>query len=273
VNDAPALKQANIGVAMGITGTAASKQAADIVLTDDNFASIGAAVEEGRRVYDNLIKSLAFVLPTNLGLALILLCAVAFFPFHRETGELLLALSPIQLLWINLVATVSLAIPLAFEAQEPDVMRRPPRRAGEPVLGGFLLKRTAVVAVLMMAATVGVFLWEYFAELAKGVAPALALAESQTIAVTTIVVFQIFYLASCRSLRGSFASVGVFSNKMFYVGVALVLVLQAAFIYLPPANALFGSAPLNLDAWLKALAVGALILPAIMFEKRVIRPA
>ena len=272
VNDAPALKQANIGVAMGITGTAASKQAADIVLTDDNFASIGAAVEEGRRVYDNLIKSLAFVLPTNLGLALILLCAVAFFPFDRESDELLLALSPVQLLWINLVATVSLALPLAFEAQEPDVMRRPPRRPGTPVLGTFLLVRTAVVALLMTAVTVGVFLWEYSSELAKGVASSVALAESQTIAVTAIIIFQCFYLANCRSLRYSFLAVGAFTNRMFYAGVALVLILQAAFIYLPPANALFGSAPLNFEAWTKALLVGALILPAMMVEKRLIRP-
>ena len=235
------------------------------------FASIGAAVEEGRRVYDNLIKSLAFVLPTNLGLALILLCTVAFFPFDRESGELLLALSPIQLLWINLVATVSLALPLAFEAQEPDVMRRPPRKPDEPVFGSFLLKRTTAVALLMTAAAVGVFLWEYFVELRKGVAPAVALAESQTIAVTTIIIFQCFYLANCRSLRYSFASVGVFTNKMFYVGVALVLLLQIGFIYLPPLNALFGSAPLNIEAWFKASVVGMLILPAMALEKRLLQ--
>ena len=137
VNDAPALKQADIGVAMGITGTAVSKEAADMVLTDDNFASIEAAVEEGRRVYDNLIKALAFVLPTNLGLALILVVAVAAFPIVG--GEPVLPMQPVQILWINLVATVALALPLAFEAMEPDLMRRPPRRAGragaEPVRG------------------------------------------------------------------------------------------------------------------------------------------
>jgi len=109
-------------------------------------------------------------------------------------------------------------------------MRRPPRCPGEPVLGGFLLTRTAVVAALMTTATVGVFLWEYYAELAKEIAPALALSESQTIAVTTIVIFQCFYLANCRSLRHSFISVGIFSSKMFYGGVALVLILQTAFI-------------------------------------------
>jgi Ca2+-transporting ATPase len=271
VNDAPALKQANIGVAMGITGTSASQQAADIVLTDDNFASIGAAVEEGRRVYDNLIKSLAFVLPTNLGLALILLCAVAFFPFNRESGELLLPLSPIQLLWINLVATVSLALPLAFEAQEQDIMQRRPRRPGEPILGRFLLVRTGAVALLMTAATVGIFLWEYQTELAKGVSASVALAGSQTIAVTTIIIFQCFYLANCRSLRYSFLSVGVFSNKMFYVGIAMVLLLQLGFIYFPPANALFGSMALTAEAWTKSIAVGAVILPAIVVEKQLLQ--
>jgi Ca2+-transporting ATPase len=271
VNDAPALKQANVGIAMGIAGTAAARQAADIVLTDDNFASIAAAVEEGRRVYDNLIKSLAFVLPTNLGLALILLCAVALFPFEPASGELLLALSPVQLLWINLVANVSLALPLAFEAQEPDVMDRPPRRPGTPVFDAFLLIRTSVVAVLMTAVSVGVFLWEYYAELGRGISPAVALPEAQTLAVTTIIIFQCFYLANCRSLRYSFTVVGAFTNRLFYVGVALVLLLQLAFIYLPQANLLFGSAPLNVEAWLKALAAGALILPAMILEKRAVR--
>lgn len=271
VNDAPALKQANIGVAMGRVGTAASKQAADIVLADDNFASIGAAVEEGRRVYDNLIKSLAFVLPTNLGLALILMCAVAFFPFSSESGKLLLPLSPVQLLWINLVATVSLALPLAFEAPEPNIMRRPPRRPGEPVLGRFLVLRTLAVAVLMTIVSVTVFLWEYHVERTKGVGMGVALAESQTIAVTTIIIFQCCYLANCRSLRHSIFSVGLFSNPMFFVGVALVLILQAGFIYLPASHALFSSAPLNLEAWSKSLIMGILILPAITLEKWILR--
>jgi uncharacterized Zn ribbon protein len=138
VNDAPALKQANIGVAMGITGTAASQEAADMVLTDDNFASIESAVEEGRRVYDNLIKALAFVLPTNLGLALILVAAVAFFPI--VDGQPILPMQPVQILWINLVAAVALALPLAFEAMEPDLMQRPPRRPDAPVLSPFVPK-------------------------------------------------------------------------------------------------------------------------------------
>jgi Ca2+-transporting ATPase len=267
VNDAPALKQSDIGVAMGITGTAVSKEAADIVLTDDNFASIAAAVEEGRRVYDNLVKSLAFVLPTNLGLALILLCAVAFFPFSAQTGDLLLPLSPIQLLWINLVATVALALPLAFEAREPDVMSRPPRDPQAPVLSRFLMVRTAVVALLMAAGAIGLFQWEYSTELAAGAAPAVALAEAQTMAVTTIVLFQVFYLLNCRSLRDSIRAIGVFSNKVVFLGIAAILALQVAFVNAPLLNRLFESAPLNLEAWTKATLAAMTILPVISAEK------
>ncbi|MFP4470281.1 MAG: cation-translocating P-type ATPase, partial [Bacteroidales bacterium] len=149
VNDAPSLKQSNIGVAMGITGTSVSKESADIVLADDNFASIGAAVEEGRRVYDNLLKSLAFVLPTNLGLAFILIYGIMFFPFVPDTGDLLLPILPVQLLWINLVAAVALALPLAFEAKEHDVMRRPPRKPDAPLFNRFVTYRVVLVSLLM----------------------------------------------------------------------------------------------------------------------------
>jgi Ca2+-transporting ATPase len=273
VNDAPALKQANIGVAMGITGTSVSKESAAIVLTDDNFASIAAAVEEGRRVYDNLIKSLAFVLPTNLGLALILIWAVAFFPFGEVARvvdgatvmmrELLLPMTPAQLLWINLVAAVALALPLAFEAKEPDVMRRPPRDPGAPVLSGFVVMRTLVVAVLMAAGAVGLFLYEYAA--AGGSAGALA--KAQTMAVTTVVMFQIFYLLNCRSLRDSILRIGMFSNLTVFAGIAAILALQALFIYAPFMHAIFGSAPLSAGDVFASVLVGTVILPVVGLEK------
>jgi magnesium-transporting ATPase (P-type) len=268
VNDAPALKQANIGVAMGITGTAVSKEAADIILTDDNFASIAAAVEEGRRVYDNLIKSLAFVLPTNLGLALILIVGVAFFPILFINGErhALLAMLPSQILWINLVATVALALPLAFEAREPDVMQRAPRPPDAPVLSGFVVVRTMLVAALMCAGSTGLFLWEYNAEVAR-VGHEVALREAQTMAVTTVIMFQIFYLLNCRSLRDSVLRIGLFSNPTVYIGIAMLVLLQMGFIYLPFMQRMFGTVGLTLEALGLCALVGASILPVIGVEK------
>lgn len=267
VNDAPALKQSNIGVAMGITGTSVTKEAADIVLTDDNFASIAAAVEEGRRVYDNLIKSLAFVLPTNLGLALILMYAVAFFPFVG--GELLVPMLPTQLLWINLVATVALALPLAFEAKEPDVMSRPPRDPGAPVLNPFVVFRTFLAAIIMTVGAIGLFLYEFNAAKAAGVAEALAISKAQTMAVTTVIAFQIFYMLNCRSLKDSIFRIGLFSNKTVFVGIAALIGLQMAFIFAPPLQQVFGTQALSLrDIGFAALA-GAIILPVITVEKLV----
>ncbi len=284
VNDAPALKQANIGVAMGISGTSAAREAADIVLMDDNFASIAAAVEEGRRVYDNLVKSLAFVLPTNLGLAMVLMLGVAFFPFQdvqklvggevRMLRELLLPMLPTQLLWINLVATVALALPLAFETKERNVMLRRPRSPRRHVLSRFVIIRTFVAATLMCAGAVGLFLWQYQRELPlvgtpghEGLTRALVTAEAQTMAVTTIIMFQIFYVLNCRSLRGTLRSIGVFSNPMIFVGIAALLGLQLLFIYWAPLNAIFGSAPLQPAELLVATLVGAIILPVITIEK------
>lgn len=266
VNDAPALKQADIGVAMGITGTAVSKEAADMLLTDDNFASITAAVEEGRRVYDNLVKALAFVLPTSLGLALILAAAVAFFPI--SDGRLLLPMLPTQILWINLVTAVTLALPLAFEAKEPDIMQRPPRRSAAPVLSPFLIVRTLIVALLMAGGTLGLFLLQYRADLQMGVPPAQALSDAQTMAVTTVVLFQVLYLFTCRSLRDTIWKIGWWSNRWIYAGVGSVLLLQLAFIYVPFLNRLFGSAPLGLMALGEALFVALLVLPVVSLEKR-----
>ncbi len=270
VNDAPALKQSNIGVAMGITGTAVSKESADIVLTDDNFATIAAAVEEGRRVYDNLVKSLAFVLPTNLGLALVLLFAVAFFPFVPETGDLLLPLSPVQLLWINLVAAVALALPLAFELPEPDVMDRPPRAPDAPVLSPFVLMRTGLVALLMTAGAVAVFVLR-LGGLGDASPSAERVAEAQTAAVTTIILFQIFYLLHCRSLMGPLLNADIFRNRILFAGIAAVLALQALFIYAPPLQAVFGSAPLEPVSYAISAGVAASILPIISLEKMIRR--
>jgi Ca2+-transporting ATPase len=271
VNDAPALKQADIGVAMGITGTSVSREAADMVLTDDNFATIVAAVEEGRRVYDNLVKSLAFVLPTNLGLALLFVVAVFAFPFDAATSSLLLPVRPTQLLWINLVAAVTLALPLAFEAKEPDVMRRPPRPAAVPLLSALVLRRTAVVAALMTAGAVGLFLWEWHHALALGVPPALALAEAQTLAVTSIIFFQVLYLLESRSLTRSLFASGVRDNPVVLLGVSAILGLQAVFVYAPFMHRVFGTAPLALIDLGRAALVAMVILPAMLVEKALTR--
>jgi magnesium-transporting ATPase (P-type) len=271
VNDAPALKQADIGVAMGITGSSVSKEAADVVLTDDNFATIVAAVEEGRRVYDNLIKSLAFVLPTNLGLALILIYAVLFFPFDPHTRLLLLPIEPTQILWINLVAAVALALPLAFEAKEADLMTRPPRDPGAPLLSPFVLWRTLVAALMMTAGAVAVFLWTFGPHLEQGAADPRGLAEAQTLAVTTVILFQVFYLQKSRSLRDPVWRIGWLSNPTVYLGVGIILLAQACFIYLAPLQAVFGSAPLEWTDLVVAALIGFLIVPVVALEKWLLR--
>lgn len=265
VNDAPALKQSNIGVAMGIAGTSVSKEAADMVLADDNFASIAAAVEEGRRVYDNLVKSLAFVLPTNIGEALIILIAVAFFPVVG--GSILMPMLPVQILWINLVAAVTLALPLAFESMEPGVMRRRPRDPGSSILNRFVMTRTLGVAILMTAGAIILFFHEFSILLDQGNSREVALAHAQTAAVTTVILFQIFYLLQCRSLRDSMFKIGLFSNPSVYVGIVLLILLQLAFVYVPFMNTLFSSAPLTPEAWLKATLAGMIVLPVISLEK------
>lgn len=271
VNDAPALKQANVGIAMGITGTSVAKESADIVLTDDKFTTIIGAVEEGRRVYDNLVKSLAFALPTNLGLALIVIAAVAFFPLDAATLELLQAITPTQILWINLVASVALAVPLAFEAAEPDVMRRPPRDPKASPLSGFVIFRTVLVAALMAAGAIGLSLYEYTHELGRGQPRLTAIANAQTMAVTAVVFFQIFYLLHCRSLHASLREIGVFKNPVVFMGIAALLGLQALFVYAPFMHSIFESTSLSIHQIALAALVGATILPVITLEKAIRR--
>jgi magnesium-transporting ATPase (P-type) len=273
VNDAPALKQANIGTAMGITGTAVSKEAADIVLTDDNFASIAAAVEEGRRVYDNLVKSLAFVLPTNMAQGFIILWAVLFFPLVKVIEEgvekvaPLMPILPVQILWVNLVVTVALALPLAFEAKEPNVMVRPPRDPRKPILDLFILQRSVITAVLMTIGSIVLFHYEYGHEIAKGTAAPLAEAEAQTAAILTLILCQMFYMLQCRSLNKSVMAIGLFSNLWVYVGLGSILILQVGFTYLPFMNQLFGTMPIGVEEWIRAFLMALIVFPVITLEK------
>ena len=263
VNDAPALKRADIGVAMGITGTAVSREAADMVLLDDDFASIRSAVAEGRRVYDNLVKALAFALPTNLGQALVLLAAVLFFPFRD--GLPLLPILPVQILWINLVVTVTLALPIAFEAPEPNLMERPPRRPGEPLFGRFVAGRTILAGSLFAAGTLGLFLWEV--NQTSALAPDLALRKAQSLAVTTLALMQAFYLLNCRSLKDGFWKMGLFTNPLVYGGILLLVLLQVALVHVPFLQALFHTTALDAGEWAKAVGVSLLVLPIVSLEK------
>ncbi len=269
INDAPSLKQANIGIAMGITGTSVSKESSDIVLADDNFASISAAVEEGRRVYDNLLKSLAFLLPTNLGLAFILVYGIAFFPFNLSAGELLLPMLPTQLLWINLIAAVALALPLAFEVKEPNVMKRPPRIPNAPLFNSFVTFRLIIVSLLMTAGTIILFICFYSLYQKNGLDPSLALTKAQTIAVTFVILFQIFYMLNCRSLHNSIWQIGLFSNPSVYAGIGIVLGLHMVFIYAPFMHSIFKSVPLSFNEILITTIAGFLIFPFIGIEKLV----
>ncbi len=262
VNDAPALRQADIGVAMGLAGTAAAKEAADIVLGDDNFATIRAAIEEGRRVYDNLVKALAFALPTNVGEALIVLVAVLAFPV--VDGRPILPIEPVQILWINLVATVSLALPLAFEAHEPGLMRRHPRDPNERLLSGFVIARTIYVGALMAAVAVVLFLFVAPSG-ATGGSPELA--QAQTLAVTSVAFFQVFYLLVCRTLTAPLRSIGWTSNPYVFGGIGVLLVLQVGFVHLPVMQALFRTADLTATDWLLAAAAGAVVIPVVSAEK------
>lgn len=251
VNDAPALKQADIGVAMGIGGTDVAKSAAAMILTDDNFASIEAAVEEGRGVFDNLTKFIVWIIPTNLGEALILLAAIFF--------GLPLPLLPLQLLWINLTDTL-LGLSLAFEPKEGDVMNRPPRDPMRPLLTFPLIMRTGLVALIMVIGGLSIFLWELRIEQAN-------LVTARTAVVNVVVLVQTVYLFNCRSLHHSLFSIGLFTNRWTILGSLTMLAAQLLFTYAPVMNRLFHSAPLAGESWLRIMAVAAIAFIAVELEK------
>jgi magnesium-transporting ATPase (P-type) len=257
VNDAPALKQANIGVAMGITGTDAAKEAADMVLTDDNFATIAAAVEEGRAVFDNLIKFIVWTLPTNLGEGLVILAA---FVFGTD-----LPILPVQILWINMTTAGCLGLMLAFEPKEPGIMDRPPRAPDRPILGSYLAGRIGLVGLLLLVAAFGLYEWE----LALGSPPETA----RTVAVNVFVMAEAVYLFNSRSFFRSPLAIGLFGNPYVIGGAALMTALQLLYTYAPVMNALFSSAPIGLAAWGKIMAAAGAIFCLVELEKKLRRGA
>ena len=256
VNDAPALKRADVGVAMGLNGTEAAKEASDMVLIDDNFATIASAVREGRAVYDNLKKFVLFMLPTNGGEALVVIAAILF--------ELSLPLTPAQVLWINMVTSSTLGLALAFEPAERDIMGRAPRPPGKPLLSGFFVWRVLMVSTLMMTGALGLFLWE----LADGT----TIEAARTMAVNAVVAAEMFYLVNSRYI---FAPVtnrkGLTGNHYVLLAIAACIPLQIAYTHAPVMQAIFGSADLSILDWLKVIGAGLFVFCVAELEKLVIR--
>jgi len=256
VNDAPSLKQADVGVAMGIKGTEAAKAAADMVLLDDNFASIVGAVREGRTVHDNIKKVISWEIPTNGGETLAVVLAIL--------AGFSLPMSATQILWINLILAATLGLALAFEPPEDSVMRRPPRPAGAPLLSPFLVWRVALISVLLTAAALGVF----FYALGKGE----DLAMARTMVVNMFAVGEIFYLFNVRYLHGgSFRWQGVLGTPAVLTAIAVLVAAQLLFTYAPFMQAIFDTRPIGLADGLLILAVGAGLMILLELEKAIMR--
>ncbi|MBI5937025.1 MAG: HAD-IC family P-type ATPase [Betaproteobacteria bacterium] len=256
VNDAPALKAADIGVAMGLRGTDAAKEAADLVLADDNFASIARAVREGRTVFDNIKKSLLFILPTNVGEAGVILLAVF--------AGLALPVTAGQILWVNMVTAVTLALALAFEPAEAGVMRRPPRPPAEPLITRLLLARLVYVSLLMIAAAFAVYEWE----LARG----SGVETARTAVVNMLVLGELVYLYNVRHFTANAISRDILRGNPVALWVCAILIgLQWLFTYAPPMQGLFQTRPLDWTSWALILVLALAKFLAVEAEKWLLR--
>ena len=255
VNDAPALKCADVGIAMGLKGTEVAKEASEMVLADDNFATIAKAVETGRGVYDNLKKAIIYILPTSIAEAMMIVVATF-------TGNIL-PITPVQILWINMITETTLSLTLAFEKPETKVMDRKPRKPDEPLLSGFLIWRIVFVSAIMVLGTYGLFLWEQ--------GRSTSIQEARTVAVNTLVMFEVFYLFNSRYLLGSVLNLhGLFGNWLIWVAVVILVIAQAGLTYWPPMQAMFDTVSLDLQTWRNILILGAGLFVLVELEKRVI---
>ncbi len=256
VNDAPSLKQADVGIAMGQRGTEAAKEASQMVLLDDNFASIVSAVREGRTVYDNIRKVVAWTLPTNGGEALTIIAAILF--------NFTLPMSPVQILWVNMITTVTLGLVLAFEPPEPNVMRRPPRAADAGLLSPFLVWRVVLVSLLFLGGALLIF----FYALDRG----LDVETARTMVVNTIVVLEIFYLFNVRYLHmTSLTWRGAMGTPPVLIAIGVVFVAQLAFTYLPIMQHLFATKPVSVADGMLIIAVGVIAMVILEGEKYLMR--
>jgi magnesium-transporting ATPase (P-type) len=256
VNDAPALKKADIGIAMGIKGTEVTKEAAEMVLADDNFASITSAVREGRTVYNNIEKAILFTLPTNVAQALVIIVAI----FAGFTAPI----TAPQILWVNMVTSVALGLVISFEPHEPDVMKRPPRTVNRPILDGFGFWRVIFVGLALLALT----LWAFFWMRSKDASDELA----RAVAVNALVIGQIFYLLNSRyRIDSSISLKGHLGNKYLPLGIGAVVVLQLLFTYAPPLQSLFETEAIPFRVWLWLLLGGVVLFLVVEAEKLIIR--
>ena len=249
VNDAPALTRANVGIAMGIKGTEATKEAAEVVLADDNFATIRSAIAEGRRIYDNLRKSVVFLLPTNGAQSLVILVAVVF--------GLTLPLTSVQVLWVNMVTAITLSLALAYEPAERGIMRRPPRKSGGPIINAQELAFVLIVSLLIGGAAMGVF----YGVVATG---DVDVNYARTEAVLMLALGQLAYLLNCRFMSRSSVTLDVFrGNRMIWISAGALMVLQLLFTYVPVMNTLFESQPLAATSWILPTVLAIVIFFAI----------